>query len=479
MKPVTDRLTEVYDMIELKEDLAKDLIDKAINKASLVQEDQLVSITKKVRQANPIQVFEQAKILKKDRVFWSNQMENYCMVGIGKTVEIIADESRYKTTKKEWKKHLKDAFIHNPYQAPGTGLVALGGLSFDPKKNTTKLWEHYHASQFTIPEYLLTQIKEESYLTITLKVNEEDDLEEVVHRVNQVEELLLNQTTTLPHPATILSQYEVEPEQWLNIVQKAIDTLNTTQADKIVLARELNLKLNKNAELATILDRLLKTQTNSYVFAFEKGEDCFIGATPERLIKLTGNCLLSTCLAGTAPRGKTEQADEEIKHNLFHDEKNREEHDEVVQFIHQNINKYCTDIDIPHEPIIYPLKNLHHLYTPVTARLKEGIHVFDIIEHLHPTPALGGSPQENSLQFIRENELLDRGWYGAPIGWLDSNENAEFAVAIRSGLIRGNDVSLFAGCGVMKDSDPQSEYEETNIKFLPMLSVLEDQHESY
>jgi len=147
--------------------------------------------------------------------------------------------------------------------------------------------------------------------------------------------------------------------------------------------------------------------------------------------------------------------------------------------IRNSIENYCSDVQIPKEPIIYPLKNLQHLYTPVTATLKNGQSIFDIIKQLHPTPALGGVPREKSLAFIRDHELLDRGWYGSPVGWLDSNQNAEFAVAIRSGLIQGDEASLFAGCGIMKDSDPEAEYEETNIKFLPMLSVLEEHHESY
>src|SRR5699024_8770370 len=109
------------------------------------------------------------------------------------------------------------------------------------------------------------------------------------------------------------------------------------------------------------------------------------------------------------------------------------------------------------EPVIYPLKNLQHLYTPVTATLKDKYSIFDIIEQLHPTPALGGTPTKESLAFIREHEKLDRGWYGAPIGWLDSNQNGEFAVAIRSGLIQGDEASLFAGCCGVKDYDVVAE----------------------
>src|SRR5699024_6701004 len=119
-------------------------------------------------------------------------------------------------------------------------------------------------------------------------------------------------------------------------------------------------------------------QPNSYIFAFEHGEDCFIGATPERLVRVEGAKLLSTCLAGTAPRGNTKEADEKIAKDLLLDHKNREEHEYVVQMIKQSIEKYCDKIDIPKEPVVYPLRNLQHLYTPVKAKLKADYSVFDI-----------------------------------------------------------------------------------------------------
>src|SRR5699024_12812328 len=124
-------------------------------------------------------------------------------------------------------------------------------------------------------------------------------------------------------------------------------------------------------------------------------------------------------------------------------------------------------------------RNLSQQYTQVIATLPDDHSVFDVMKTLHPTPAVGGAPKERALDFIREDEELDRGCYGAPVGWLDSNQNSEFAVAIRSGLVQQDEASLFAGCGIMRDSDAEMEYEETNVKFLPMLNVLEDKDESY
>ena len=136
------------------------------------------------------------------------------------------------------------------------------------------------------------------------------------------------------------------------------------------------------------------------------------------------------------------------------------------------LNGLADDVEIPKTPVLYPLKNLQHLYTPVQALLNEDITILDVAEKLHPTPALCGQPTERAMSYLRDNELFERGWYGAPIGWFDHHFNGEFAVAIRSGLVKDNKASLFAGCGVVRGSDPEVEYEETKIKFQPMFHAL-------
>jgi len=466
-------------MIDVKESNIEMKLQQAVDQAASRRTGQLVSITHKIDSVDPIHFFETAKLLNKDRIFWSNAVDDFYLVGIGQATEIEPSQSRLDSIETKWQNMLRESIVHNPYALPGTGLIALGGMSFDPKKKRSRLWGNYSVSHFTIPEYLLTKVEGACYFTTTVIVDSKTDVSQLMHMVHEDKHQLLNTAITLPDASYVTHKEEVEPEQWMETVKKAITALNNNEAKKIVLAREMRLKLNDRAEISPMLEKLLHMQTNSYVFAFEKKGDCFIGATPERLVRVDGDQLLSTSLAGTAPRGKTETEDKQIAADLFNDSKNRHEHDYVVQMIKQSIQNYCTHIDIPEEPFVYPLKNLYHLYTPVHAVLKTGYTILDIVQQLHPTPALGGEPREASLAFIRDHELLDRGWYGAPIGWLDSNNHGEFAVAIRSGLIQQDEVSLFAGCGVMQDSDPVEEYAETNIKFLPMLSVMEDQHGSY
>ena len=136
------------------------------------------------------------------------------------------------------------------------------------------------------------------------------------------------------------------------------------------------------------------------------------------------------------------------------------------------IEDTCSEVDIPSEPRLLKLRHIQHLYTPVKGKPNLGTSLLMLVERLHPTPALGGVPTTSAMLKIREVEDMDRGFYGGPIGWLDYQGNGEFAVAIRSGLIQENEASIFAGCGVVENSEPESEYEETKIKFKPMLSAL-------
>ncbi|MEW9677069.1 isochorismate synthase [Lentibacillus sp. L22] len=459
-------------MIETKEKLLEVVLDEAIHHANETKSKQLVSFTKKIDQVNPLQFFEAAKTCDMNRTFWASTADAFYLVGIGTVYPLVAGENRLKDIEQQWNELTANATVHNPYQVPGTGLVALGGMCFDPKKQTTGLWDKFRNSEFQVPRYTLVQTKQASYVTINTFVTMNDSPRTLAQMLEETEKNLLHYTKPFPDEATLLKREEIAPQQWKEQVRQATEEIKQQHAEKIVLAREMRLTFSKQVEVTPVLDKLLSSQTNSYVFAFEHGDDCFVGATPERLVKLEQEQLLSTCLAGTAPRGTTPVQDKEIGRTLLQDTKNREEHDFVVKMIGNAIKPYCSRVDIPNNPVIYPLKNLQHLYTPVKATLKQGHSIFEIVKALHPTPALGGVPREKSLTFIREHELLERGWYGAPVGWLDSNRNGEFAVAIRSGLVQGNEASIFAGCGVVKDSDPEAEYEETLIKFTPMLSVL-------
>lgn len=468
-------------MIQTKEYHVEKWIDQAIEEVSRTNDVHLISMTKQIESIDLLRLFEGAKQAGRDRTYWSSTDDDFTIVGIGSAYEIAAQGNHFEETKRAWQALLKRSFIHNPFEVAGTGVLALGGMTFDPNKEQTSLWEKFGQSLFVVPIYTVVQHQETFYFTYTQTVDEDSVKGDIAQHISNAEEQIIEWAKTV-HDSVhveVIEKEEIAAKKWIEDVKQAIDDIQAEKANKIVLAREMRIQLNRQAEVGQMLKKLHHLQTNCYIYAFERGSDCFIGATPERLVRIDGDQLLSTCLAGTAPRGKTAEVDEEIRTGLLNDPKNLEEHAYVVQMITDAIRPYCINVKTAEGPVVRPLKNVQHLYTPVTAHVKKGYHLFDFVEQLHPTPALGGVPTDVSLAFIRKQESLDRGWYGAPIGWLDSNQHGEFAVGIRSALVQNDVVSLFAGCGIMKDSDPLEEFEETSIKFLPILSVLEDEHDSY
>jgi menaquinone-specific isochorismate synthase len=457
-------------MVEVKEETIRSTLDKVIRNLHS-SESKLVSFTKKMDSINPLHFFEAGLHLHMERSFWMSTLDNFTLVGLGNAFTITA-ESGVTGLDRTWETVLTNAVIHNPYKVPGTGISAIGGMDFDPEKPRSDLWDAFSKNELRIPIFMLLVNEEASYLTVTVHVTGKDDPDRIDQILTEQEKWLVTYQAKQQQKPTIMEKKEVEPDQWRNLVQQTTSYISESSLEKVVLARELQLTFSEKIGITEALRGLMESQPTSYIFAYEKDQNCFIGATPERLVKVEHNELLSTCLAGTAPRGNTENEDSELGYQLLHDQKNLEEHNFVVQMIRESIEEFCVEMQIPDKPVLYKLRNLQHLYTPVRGVFQEGFSIFDVIKKLHPTPALGGEPTEEALTYIRDHELLDRGWYGAPFGWVDSYQNGEFAVAIRSGLIQGNKASLFAGCGVVKDSDPQAEFEETRIKFLPMLNIL-------
>jgi isochorismate synthase len=174
-------------------------------------------------------------------------------------------------------------------------------------------------------------------------------------------------------------------------------------------------------------------------------------------------------LAGSAPRGATEQEDRQEGMELLNSEKNRREHAIVVNMVRSALEDLCSAVQVADTPHLLKLQNIQHLETAITGELLPGHSILEALQELHPTPAVGGFPCEAALAEIRDNEQLDRGWYAGPIGWIDKDGHGEFAVALRSGLIDGSKATLFAGCGIVADSEPDSEYAESRLKLKVML----------
>ena len=461
-------------MITIEKPILHEKLVQGTEKAKNLGRPVLVSVTTRIKATNPLAFFYAGRRHKGTRVFWSDPQEQSTMVGIGTAVSLETNRSdRFQWMERQWRTLLEGAIIPNDI-IPGTGPVLFGGFSFDPLKKNTSQWESFPSAKMTLPKYLLTLHRGETWLSIHFLLHADDD---PFHIANQalVEQKELIAQSKVPHQSpSALQKEEIAPEKWLKTVEEAKQAIRNGELEKIVLARELRILSTSDISPEFVLDRLQTEQPLSYVFAFESDNDCFIGATPERLVKRQEDDFFFTCLAGSMKRGKTEREDDQLGTMLFEDKKNRHEHQLVVDMIKTTVEKLCQNVVVPDKPVLCKMRDIQHLHTPIHAKAN-GHSLLAIASALHPTPALGGFPQDASIEKIREMEALDRGWYASPVGWIDHRENGEFAIGIRSALLKGKQASLFAGCGIVVDSDPISEYHETNIKFKPMLSALGDE----
>ncbi|CAM3337151.1 isochorismate synthase [Vagococcus fessus] len=363
--------------------------------------------------------------------------------------------------------HLKTKLYTNKTDRP----TLCGGLPFSHIHTEEPLWGELADGYLFLPKVLIHTSKKGTTVAFNFQAT---TVEELNKAWAAAQGMLLDLTTikyktdSLP---TTVKQEDVKPNEWVELVDKTIDHLKSDNPlEKIVLARHLSVSAERNYPTHLILENLAKQQPNTYLFYLEKEGTTFLGATPERLLSADETTFQTVAVAGSTPRGKTEEEDLALGNALLNDPKNRLEHQLVVDRLYKELRPLTTEFLTNDTVSLLKNRDIQHLYLPLTAKRKENLSFSDAIYHLHPTPALGGEPKELAMEWIANEEFIGRGLYGAPIGWLNLTQDiGEFAVAIRSGVFRDNEGLLYAGCGIISASNAQSEFEETAVKFQPML----------
>ena len=282
----------------------------------------------------------------------------------------------------------------------------------------------------------------------------------------------LEEHAMAPLPPLEAQQEGLSPQVWQVLVEQALAEIEQGNLAKVVLARYRHLKFADVIDPVTVLARLHARYPRTIRFLFEpvRGH-AWVGATPEMLIAKQGRRISTVALAGSIPRGATPEADALQKARLLHSEKNLREHRWVVQAILQGLLPWVGDVDMPDGPRLRTLPNIHHLETPIRGRQRRG-DIFDLVQSLHPTPAVGGWPRGPALTFLRQHEPFTRGWYTGPIGYVTLQGDGRVAVGLRAARIVGREVWLYAGAGIVAGSQPAQEWEEIDLKFLPLMEAL-------
>jgi salicylate biosynthesis isochorismate synthase/menaquinone-specific isochorismate synthase len=371
---------------------------------------------------------------------------------------------------------LVDDLFDDPDAPSGAGLVWIGGFAFLDERPAADIWRESPSAELVLPKAAIIR-KDTARLTLTIQMTPDStvaselaEVESLVERLRLDDDLGPQSFEAVAGVASVSSVSS--PEHFERAVGEASAQIREGAYEKIVLAREVNLRREAPIDPFKAVRGLQEAFPECTSFAIGRAESCFLGASPELLIRREGRRASTMALAGSMRRGADPETDAQLGAQLMMSDKNRGEHAIVVERIERTLGRYSAWIAAGESPELVKFKNIQHLATPIRAQLTEPRPVIELAGHLHPTPAVGGEPWGEVRDRIKALEGFDRGWYTGGVGWTDLFEDGEFHVALRSALIEGPQARLFAGCGIVGDSDPAAELAETETKLQALLPVL-------
>lgn len=337
-----------------------------------------------------------------------------------------------------------------------------GGLRFDPSCAIEAIWEKYGDYHFMLPRFELLDTGKQFLLACNFHVDE--SAERIMRELHNLRFDNPRVDETIPKP---LKRVDFpDRNRWNFNINVALDAFERGDAHKIVLARKVTVDADMELDPTQILAMLRKVTPASFHFCYQIDDNHgYIGASPERLYRRDGARVFSEALAGTRKRGATPEEDQALEDDLFYSEKERHEHQLVLDSIVDEFRQLCDAVEIEGATRVLKLAQLQHLYNRVNGRLSSGVTDADIMGLLHPTPAVGGFPREVALRMLRELEPFERGWYAGPVGWV-GKDSAEFCVAIRTGLVHGDRLTVYSGAGIVPGSTAEREWDEIENKLL-------------
>ncbi|HEX7188186.1 MAG TPA: isochorismate synthase [Actinomycetes bacterium] len=365
------------------------------------------------------------------------------LVGWGAAARLeVSGPDRFARARDWWHAVVAHAEIEDEVMARGTGPVAFGSFAFRDDE----------PSVLVLPEVLLGRADGRTWLTT---VGEPP-------RLASPEPVRGTRGLRYAHGQLPVTQFH-------DAVRRAVARIANGELDKVVLAHDLLAVADEDIDVRAVLAGLAARNPGCWTFAV----DGLVGATPELLVSLTGDRVVSRVLAGTTSRGGDAADDHRRVEALLHSAKDREEHRYAVESLVQALAPHVRDLEVPAAPHPLGFSNVTHLASDVTASLGDGSDVLDLLGAVHPTAAVGGTPTAAALDLIAELELMDRGRYTGPVGWVDAAGDGEWGIALRCAQLDGPTARLFAGGGIVSGSDPDSEVLEAQAKLIPVRDALE------
>lgn len=367
------------------------------------------------------------------------------LAGYGEALRLeFSGPNRMREAADAWRALSAAAVVTDPLGLPGTGLVAYGAFTFSDDSSET--------SVLIVPRLVVGRRDGRHWLT----------------RIGDAH-------AAPPAPRGFGSEYRISllpgtlgREGYRDAVAEAVRRIRSDEAQKVVLARDLRGRLPEGADLRRVLADLALGYPECWTFAV----DGLVGASPETLVSVDHGAVSARVLAGTIARGADADADRAQAAELAGSAKNQGEHAFAVQSLVAELGPHVSELSLSEQPFTLKLPNLWHLATDIRGTLDDGSTALDMIAALHPTAAVAGTPTAAAVRLIRELEPFDRGRYAGPVGWIDANGDGEWAIALRCAQVSAaGEITAWAGCGIVADSDPDAELAETKMKFRPMVEA--------
>ena len=343
----------------------------------------------------------------------------------------------------------------------------LGGFRFAPDQAPGAPWERFSAGSLVLPRMLF--VLEEGHSGVVLAPGTSSD--EALELIERCLDAEFGGSESSEH-APLQESRSIDEAGWRESVREIAGEIRDGSYEKTVLATTIELAGDADLPLGATLAHLRTDYPDCHVTTFTAGDSTIVCASPELLVSLKDGRTRTLGLASSQRRGRTEAEDQALGRELLADGKSRVEHEVVVREIVEGLEGAIDNLEVDSEPSIRRFRNIQHLATQICGDARSGVDILDLVERLHPTPAVCGRPRDIARHVIAKHEPFDRGWYAGPIGWLDANGDGEFAVALRTALLRGHRAWLFAGNGIMGDSEPQAELEEVTLKLRPLAEAL-------
>ena len=493
------RQSVTYSSIDSKS--LHDWIVKAIAKAQITGSPILLSYSQNWECFNPLLLLASKSEAQQPKFYWEQPNADLVLAAAGSVAEVSVPNhdlsDRFDCAKKFIKAHVTNAIIAKNSNFATTespiSIHIFGAFSF--YRNGSDASDYLDLAEtndyqpviefptllFFIPRWMVRHKDQNCTLTLNHYIQPWDKPDEVLESIEDLRSHLLESSHyEAPTVHEVSNIVEVQGQQiWTEIVERALALIHQGHFEKVVLARALDVLADRNFDPFQVLHVLRCEYPECISFLLDYGVGkTFLGATPEVVLQFKAQSdrlwLRSDAVAGSIERGKTVQEDLMLGDRLLNSEKDMREHQIVIRSICDRLQSMGAAIDPQAETSLLRLSNVQHLYTPITAQIDvpDWLIALDILQQLHPTAAVGGEPRDRAVCFMQQWEACDRGWYAAPIGWLNGDGEGTFGVGIRAGYIQGDRARIFAGAGIVANSQVENEQSETTIKFAALLKAL-------